>query len=193
MSFFPPDLTPPAGLQTAQFVLEPLTPAHVKLDYAAVMSSRQMLRQWSGSTWPADDFTVADNLVDMEWHHREHLERIAFTYTMLDLDCARCLGCVYIRPLSELVLDNPQKLAVIGDDEALVRLWVREALWEGPFETNVVRSLMSWFAEAWPFSQVYFHTRTVNPRQAHHFDQAGLQMKMTLELPRRGGEHSFFA
>lgn len=194
MPFFPADHTPPEGLQTAAFVLEPLTPDHVELDYEAVMSSRKMLRMWSGSSWPPDDFRLADNMVDMKWHHREHVQHIAFTYTVLAADRARCLGCVYVRPLSELIAANPQKLVGIAEDEALVRLWVRAGLWEeGTFEITLVRTLKDWLATAWPFSKAYFHTRIVNPRQAHQFDQAGLQMKMTLELPQRGRTHYFFA
>lgn len=56
----------PAGLTTPEFVLRPLLVTDVELDYAAVMESKVELRPWEQTGWPADDFTVADDLVDRQ-------------------------------------------------------------------------------------------------------------------------------
>ena len=61
-----------------------------------------MLRRWSQSGWPADGFTLADNLEDLEMHYREHVERAACTYTVLTPDGAECLGAVYVKPIGPL-------------------------------------------------------------------------------------------
>ncbi|MBV7338015.1 hypothetical protein KFU94_59270 [Chloroflexi bacterium TSY] len=67
MRFYSPEASVPEFLQTPEFTLRPLTPAHVKLDHAALMASKTMLRLWSGHPnggWPEDDFSVTDNLAD---------------------------------------------------------------------------------------------------------------------------------
>src|SRR5205814_962443 len=79
-------------------MLRPLRQADVAEDYEAVMSSADMLRRWSQSSWPSDEFTPEDNRKDLERHEREHAAREAFTFTVLDLGRARCLGCVYLAP-----------------------------------------------------------------------------------------------
>ncbi len=65
--FYPDDRPVPGRLATAVLTLMPLTPQHVHLDYAALMNDKEMLRQWSGSAWPEDDFTVSDNLKDQAY------------------------------------------------------------------------------------------------------------------------------
>ena len=54
--FYPEAAPVPSGLQTPEFVLEPLRTTHVELDYAALMDSTAMLRTWSQSDWPSDAF-----------------------------------------------------------------------------------------------------------------------------------------
>jgi hypothetical protein len=81
-----PGSSAPATTTIDEFFLEPLTTDHVELDYAAVMDTREWLREWSGSTWPADDFTVDENREDLARHQREHEEGVAFTFTVLRSD-----------------------------------------------------------------------------------------------------------
>ena len=123
--FYPPDRPVPATLLTDAFLLEPLTPVHTALDHAALMESKQFLRRWSGSPWPADDFSLADNRADLAEHDEEHRRRVAFTYTVLAPDRSRCLGCVYIKPLAALAGGLP---LTVGVDEATVRWWVTTPL-----------------------------------------------------------------
>src|SRR5436309_16092952 len=99
MPFYPSDAPVPAGRRTGRLVLRPLCAADAAVDYDAVISSAAELRRWSGSSWPADDFTLAENRDDLERHEREHEERAAFTFTVLSPDLTRCLGCVYLTPL----------------------------------------------------------------------------------------------
>ncbi len=184
--FYPPTNPVPAELHTADFTLTPLTPAHVELDYTAVVSSREMLRQWSGSPWPEDDFSLEDNLRDLEWHDREHRERIAFTYTILNPAQDECLGCVYIRPLSDILPAAP-------DYHAIVRFWTRQSTQKGPLERRLLEALCAWLhSDAWAFERILFHTRVSSRRQIHLFVVAGCQAVNTHYLPERGGYHTFF-
>ena len=183
MPYFPPDRPVPAGFQTNRLYLEPLQPQHGQRDYDAVMESREQLRLWSGQDWPADNFTLAENLQDLRWHWQEHQKRIAFTYTVLDPSRQVCLGCVYMRPLDELIAHNPQKLAAAGEDETLVRFWVRSTQLKGDLQAHLLRGLIQWLKDQWSFSRVLFETREVNDPQVNFFDGFPMQRVMALMMP----------
>jgi len=192
MIFYPNDKIVPEILKDDSFVLMPLSPAHVEVDYEAVMASQEMLRMWSGSTWPRDGFTLAENLDDLTWHQQEHQDREAFTYTVLDPDREICLGCVYIRPLADLADANPDILQNTAEDEAVVRFWMRSSYLAGGLDQRLLKALIDWFDEAWPFSHVLFHTRPVNSQQIALFTEASLQKQLALQYRQRGGIHYFY-
>ncbi len=190
--YFPPYRPVPTGYRTPQLLFEALWPEHVQFDYDAVMESREYLRLWSGSSWPAEDFTLADNLQDLQWHWREHQERVAFTFTVLDPARESCLGCVYLRPLSELIPYNTQKLQDVAADESLVRFWVRTSEQAGDLEHHLLQTLTNWLHEEWPFSRVLFETSAKNDAQMALFETYPLQRVMSLDMPQRGGSHLFY-
>ena len=72
---FGPDVSLSAGPRADEFILRPITAADARFDCEAVMDSREYLRQWEQSTWPEDDFTVADNQSDLVDHERWNSER----------------------------------------------------------------------------------------------------------------------
>ena len=74
MEFYPAGVPVPQGKRTSCLRLRPLRVTDVELDYKAVMSSAEMLHRWSQSDWPTDDFTLAQNLADLQRHEREHIE-----------------------------------------------------------------------------------------------------------------------
>ena len=192
-NYFPPDRSVPAGYQSPHLLLEPLKPEHVALDYAAVIESREQLRLWSGSSWPADDFTLDDNLKDLQWHWREHQERVAFTYTVLDPMRETCLGCVYLRPLEELAAANPTHLADVAADETMVRFWIRSSRLNSGLERELLNTLMRWLEDDWPFSRVLYEVRDKNARQIQLLESFPLHQVMALQMPGRGGIHQFYA
>ena len=71
-----------------------LTPAVVEQDHAALMRDIPVLRTWSAQDWPTPEFTIADNLVDLVRHDREHAEGLAFTYSVVLDDVV--VGCIYV-------------------------------------------------------------------------------------------------
>ena len=192
MSFISPETPVPAVLQNETFNLLPLAVRHAAVDYEAVMSSQEMLRIWSGSPWPHAGFTLAEKEIDLARHAQEHHQRKAFTYTVLDPERETCLGCVYIRPLAELVAANLDHLLDISADGAMARFWVRASLTAGDFERQLLNELCTWFRNDWPFSRLYLHTRSVNHQQIALFLAANLVKQMTLQYPGRGGKHHFY-
>mgnify|MGYP002713015506 CR=1 FL=1 len=195
MSFYPENERVPKKLQTDAFVIRPLTPTHVALDYAALMDNKAMLRLWSGSAWPADDFTHADNLYVLGWHWSEHLSRIACTCTVLNPTENACLGCIYIKPMSELLLNNPNWLATVtatgsvtvANHSALVRFWTVNNL-----DETLLPILRYWFSTAWAFPEIYWHTPANNQPQIATFQNSGLTSLGCIQLPHRGGSHNLY-
>ena len=162
----------PAELRTAHLRLQPLRVSDVERDYDAVMSSPAALRRWSQSTWPAEDFTLAENRDDLERHEGEHERGEAYTYTILATDSERCVGCVYIVPLrteEEALLAD-----AAGKRRARVTFWVREAEVASDLDRHLFAALRAWFDAAWSFDGVVFATARDEARQTHLFLDGGL-------------------
>lgn len=176
MSFYPVSRPVPCELRSDTFRLIPLTPAHVEIDYAAVMESKERLRLGSLSSWPREGFTLEENLHDLERHFDDHIHRRAFTYTILDPTGETCLGCLYIHPLRDHV--GPSTAGELPEpieaDEAAVAFWIRSSLEDTPVEKNVLLELIGWLRSAWSFSRVLFVTHSVNDHQTALFRDAGL-------------------
>jgi hypothetical protein len=178
MLFYPQDAPVPAELKTDEFTLRPLLATDVELDYDAVMSSKEMLRVWSQGDWPADDFTLQGNLEDLEWHETEHLEREAFTFTVMNPAETECLGCVYINSLERLskrFKATEAELAALEDYQACTSFWVRQSRLADELDRLLLAALVAWFERDWAFSRVFFNVHEQVQRQARLLAEAGLE------------------
>ncbi len=185
-AFYPPDRSPPEGLLTAEFRLEPLHPRHAALDYEALMVSTGMLRAWSQSPWPADDFTLDENRADLQMHWDEHVAREAFTYTVLNPAGDRCRGCVYVKPLSVWLAyaGADAALAELGDYEGLVTFWAREPGLADDLDVRLLAALRAWFRETWAFRRVSYGANEGHRRHLDILADAGLERRYTLTTPK---------
>lgn len=179
MEFYPSGVRVPEAKRTSRLFLRPLRATDVELDYDAVMSSAEMLRRWSQGSWPADDFTLTENLDDLERHEHEHNQREAFTFTVLNLEGTRCLGCVYLTPLlpSELPLCQGAALATN------IRFWVRASEVLNDLDRHLLASLREWLQTEWAFDCIVFIVSPEESRQAALFVDAGLEPRVTFRLP----------
>ena len=202
MNFYPDHALVPENLRTDKFVLMPLTPNHVTLDYAALMSNKEMLRVWSGSPWPSDEFTLAENREDLAWHWDEHQKHIAFTYTVLNPIEDTCLGCVYIKSMTEVFATNEEWKTAVEPIEAgtepvevynaLVRFWTIQSNSTQNLDKTLLNSLCQWFSAEWAFKDVFWHTPANNTQQITLFQTNDLQNLGQIMLPDRGGKHTLF-
>lgn len=192
MPFYTNETPVPEILRTDDFVIRPLTPAHVALDYAALMSSKEMLRLWSGSSWPSDGFTLAENETDLAWHWHEHQNRLAFTFTVLNPSEDVCLGCIYIKPITEILEDNAELETAVSPNSALVRFWVAQPYLSKNLDKTLLLALQHWFATAWAFPEVYWHTPTADTQQIALFQENGLQQQLLIHISTRGGAHFLY-
>ena len=179
MEFYPASVSIPQEKHTDRLYLRPLRATDVELDYEAVMSSAEMLRRWSQSEWPTDDFALAENLADLQRHESEHLERKAFTFTVLNPEGTRCLGCVYIQPL------RPEEAALCKDAvyAADVGFWVRASELPKALDQHLLATLCDWFQAEWAFDRIVFTIFPQETRQAALFAAVGLERRLVCTLP----------
>ena len=195
MSFYPENASVPAELRSAEFILRPLLATDVELDYDAVMSSKEMLWLAEEGGWPAEDFTLADNLEDLQRHEREHIERSAFTFTVMSPNQTECLGCIYINSLepvlSYLSKDSIDTLA-IEDCEAIVTFWVRSSRLADHLDQRLLDALIPWFDQDWAFSRVVFGTNSKVSHQVDNFLISGLSQIHAMDVPDKEGRELIY-
>lgn len=134
----------PEVLETARYRLRPLAEQHTKLDYDAVMETRERLMAGAPNGWPRDGFTLEENRSDLVRHEQEFKERIAFAYTVLSLDETEVLGCVYLNPPDADTAD------------VAVHMWVREREYASGLALHLHRYVADWLKQKWPFTRISF-------------------------------------
>ncbi|WP_051325203.1 GNAT family N-acetyltransferase [Glycomyces tenuis] len=193
MPFTMTDENVPEGLTTDDFILRPITAADAEPDYAAVMESREYLRGWEQTGWPADDFTVEANREDLEMLERRHAERRAFTYTVMDPAETECLGCVYFMPTDARSFAGA-RITPVGDRrwedyEAAVYFWVRRSRLETATDRALLDVLRTWPAKDWSLRGHLIVTSELFTQQVGMIERAGLQLRFTVEEPDKPGRY----
>ena len=166
MPFSTSILPVPMGLRTADCVLQPLRASDVERDYEAVMASQEPLRHRTGGRWPRADFTLAENLTDLEEHEADFAAHRGFTYTVLDPSATRCLGCVYAYPLDTDAEDTA---------EAAVWFWVRPECVAAGIDQRLLAALIPWLRDDFAFTRVLFRASANDAQQQALMHEAGLQ------------------
>jgi len=147
-SFVPDTFPVPHVLTTPDFRLEPLGPQHNVQDYDAWTSSIEHIRATPGfpiGRWPVSGMTLEENLADLRRHADDFGQRSGFTYTVLEAESDRVIGCVYIYP------------SRVESGVTDVRSWVRVDRAElDPLLHDVVST---WLDREWPFTAVSYAPR----------------------------------
>jgi hypothetical protein len=146
--FVPPDFDVPQGIETSDFVLEPLGPEHNDSDYRAWTSSLEHIAATPGFPWGSwpHEMSPDGNRADLEQHAEDFRTRKGFTYTVLDPTSRDVIGCVYIYPVRD------------SDDDAQARSWVRES--SAHLDAPLWRAVNEWLESNWPFANVQYAPRT---------------------------------
>lgn len=202
MSFTDPSTPVPSGLTTQWFVLRPITGDDAEADHDAVMETRQYLRLWEQSSWPADDFSVESNREDLVGLADRHAAHRAFTYTVLDPAGTRCLGCVYLFPIDATFLAR-STVTPVGDDrwsdvDVVVYFWVRLSRMAGPspespgLDERLLGALRAWLAQEWHPRNAVFVTNEQFTQQVELIERTDLTLKFRLREPDKDGTYLVF-
>jgi hypothetical protein len=196
VSFTDPNEAVPAELRTEEFVLRPIVADDAELDHAAVMETREDLRLWEQSTWPADDFTVEANRKDLVNLERRHAEHRAFTYTVLDPAGIECLGCVYIFPTTAAFLVKSTVTPVGGevwaDVDAVVYFWARKSRMKTGVDERLLTALRAWFGEEWKFERTVYVTNEQFEQQMDLLNRTELTVRFELLESGKAGKYLVF-
>jgi hypothetical protein len=159
--FVPKDFEVPAGFETPDVRVRMLAISDVVKDYDAVMTSVDRLQKVFSPTgrWPKN-LTFEQDLIDLGWHHKEFQQRRSFAYTVMSLDEAVCLGCLYIEPTR------------LQGYDAEVHCWVRTSHAEA-LDAGLYQSLQDWIASRWPFKAVAYPGRALTWDQVAALRPAG--------------------
>jgi hypothetical protein len=192
MVFGNENITIPVGMVTNEFLIRPLLATDVELDYAAVMESKAFLRKWEQSGWPEDNFTLADNLEDLQRHEREHINRESFTFTVMNPTETECLGCIYIFPRTARWLSQAEATSIGDTDwanyEAVILFWIRQSRLAKAMDRKLLDILRPWFEQAWTFDGYLFLTNEQFEQQVAMFEEANLQLQFEVKLPKHAGK-----
>ena len=151
--------TVPPRLDHHRFVATQLTADVAALDYAAYMSSPEVVRIHSDGRWPVEGFTFSDDLELVAKHQSDHESHRAFTFVLLDPSQTEALGCLYLNPLREYlqrVEATPQLIDATPAAAAMVTFWLRQDQQDTGLAEAVVDAVSSWLEEDWPLDTYLF-------------------------------------
>lgn len=150
---FNKNFPPPKTLKTPSFHLFPTDNAFYESDYIAVMNNKTLLRNWSQSSWPEDDFTKEQNKDDLAVHMEDNTNHTAYGYMIYSLDNKKCYGSVYVNPIANTPTNyhlNDKEIEIIKKTQARIDFWVIED--ESDIEKEIIIALGHWFKDVWKIS-----------------------------------------
>lgn len=179
MSFRAAGVEPASGFTGEGFLVRPLLPSDVELDHDAVMSSREFLYHWEQDPpYPPEDFSVEDNLIDLQKMDRNHRDGTRYTYTVMNRDETQVLGCLYLLPADDGVYRNAQVTSHDGTDltsvDATVFFWVRVSTWASGFERTVLDAVLRWLRDDWSLERTMIVTNEHLEHQITTIESLGL-------------------
>lgn len=154
-------------------------------DYAAVMANRAWLRRWSGSEWPEDTFSLAENRADLEGHIADHEAGEALGFT-LATSAGDVLGSLYVQPLDELLdayAAAPEIRAALADAGMRADVWTRLDQ-EPDGLRRAVAAIDPWLRAVWP--GLVWCARVDCPELEEAYAASGLRLVARLVHPTSG-------
>ena len=182
MGFGDRGIEPANGFAGDGFIVRPLVPTDVVLDHEAVMSSRDFLYHWEQDPpYPPADFSVEDNLEDLQRMDSEHRNRTRYTYTVMNEGETEVLGCIYLLPNDDRMYRTAVVTSHDGTDlsnvDATVAFWVRVSRWEHGFERVLLDAVLGWLRDAWSLERPVIVTNERLDHQIATIESLGLSRR----------------
>ena len=195
MTFFPADRAVPETLSTPAFILRPLSPDRAAIDYAAYMSSPDVIRRHSGGRWPTAEFTLAEEQHQLAQHAERHRARQDFAFILLTPDQTTGLGCVYMLPLLPFLSRVGASAALLAhttDASAMITFWLRQDRLHTPLAQQVITAVYAWLMSDWPFADHLFRVNQEEHESLAALDQCGFTRRFELTLAKPPYHYYFF-
>lgn len=189
MSFREQGIEPADGFTGDGFLVRPLLPSDVVLDHEAVMSSRAFLYHWEQDPpYPPEDFTVEDNLADLEQMDGEHRNGTRYTYTVMNAEETLVLGCIYFLPNDDRMYRTAHLTSHDGTDlssvDATISFWVRTSTWEAGFEPRLLDAVLGWLQRDWSLERPVIITNEKLDHQIATIESLGLVRRFDFDRPK---------
>ena len=132
--------------------LRPIRESDVKMDYPAVMGSRERLWSMFGKPWgwPRESLTFEEDAADLARHEKEAGENRSFNYALLNEQETALSGCVYIDPPERTGADAEISWWVVNDQVAT------------QLATSLDELIPRWITQHWPFRAPRFIGRDIS-------------------------------
>lgn len=160
MSLNPQHHPIPPWPQHPSLVLQRQHLQHNQADYQAVMQSQELLRIWSDSPWPEDDFSLQQNAEDLQMHIDDFEQQQAYGFSVFSSQ-QQFLGSVYLEPVAPFI-DNyqadPQTKQRLALYDVRVEYWLRQGT-SSALEIELVQTLNHWLKQSWWFKAAVWGSR----------------------------------
>lgn len=181
MNIFTKDFNPPMEFANDLFCVFPTNQKYYMSDYVAVMNNREMLRIWSQSNWPEDDFTPQVNKAELGQHVEDNVNHTAYGYMLYSPDRSKCFGSLYVNPLTSVAGNyhaSASEADLLHSNQARIDCWIIEDA--SDLEKEIIASMIQWFKETWKIN-VLFSARVGLDKRISIYQNLGLEMKMNLK------------
>ena len=133
------------------------------MDYEAWTSSKDKLKKIFGpkSNWPNDVSSIDQNLKDLQQHFDEHQKKIAFTYTILNEQKDRCVGCLYLRRSSSPFFD------------CRIDFWFTKEF-DHSDDVDFMKNIKIWLTDCWKLEKLAFPGRNISWRKWYALSSGSL-------------------
>ena len=153
MKLVPDAFEVPREFKTEHFLIRKLRFSDVDLDYAAVMSSINIIKKTRGGSWPDTNLTHEEDHADLGWHDREFENRTSFAYTVMNPEENECLGCFYLYPPG-----TRGEASQFADVD--VSFWVTEKAYEEGLYDELFKTIVN-FLQSWPFAKISYTNEVI--------------------------------
>ena len=181
MNIFTKEFSPPQTLTTKTFCLFPTHQDFYESDYTAVMNTRALLRIWSQSPWPEDDFTPQMNKDDLLHHIEDNKTHAAYGYMIYSLDKKTCYGSLYVNPLAA-VPDNyhttKEEADLVRSHQGRLDCWIVDE--NSDLEKTIISEIKNWFESTWKI-KFLFSARVGMNKRISIYEDLGLECQADLK------------
>jgi hypothetical protein len=144
----------PREFSTPDFFIRPLLFGDVDADYAAVMSSIDIIKSTrGGANWPDPAMTHEQDHRDLGWHDMEFENRSSFAYVALSSNKEEYLGCFYFYPPGT----RGEKSENADVD---VSFWVTQNAYDKGYYPKLYGAIKA-FLKQWPWKNVSFTNEVI--------------------------------
>lgn len=167
----------PTTLVTSGFRLHRQRPSDNPKDYDAVMASKALLRTWSDSPWPEDDFSLQQNAEDLAGHIEDFEHDLAYGFSIFTPNESRLIGSLYLDPVAPFIDDYAVDEATatrLSEFDVRLEYWLRHDA-ESTFEETFVRAVLAWLEDAWWFQRPVFGSRRAMTARRALYEALGLK------------------